>query len=91
MANAKRDGNFRTTLTAASSADGLTIVPIGFNVSVNGLLVDNDTTGTDRGIVRAVRDENFVPVLMAVSSADGITPVEVYADAVTGKLLINSN
>lgn len=91
MANASRDGNDVPTLIAASNADGTTIVKIKVNASNHGLVVDDNTTGSDHGVAAAVRDENFVPVLLAVSSDDGVTPVEVYGNPATGELLIDSN
>ncbi len=91
MAQASRDGNMVPTLLAASNADGTTPVRIKVNATNHGLVVNDDTTGTDHGVANAVRDQNFVPVLLAVSSLDGVTPVEVYGDPATGELLIDSS
>ncbi len=60
------------------------------NPTTHLLHVDNNSTGTDYGIVNAVRDDNFVPVLLAVSSADGTTPIEVYGNHNTNALLISN-
>lgn len=90
MPSASHDNNGIPTLICASSADGITIVPVQVGATNHGVSVSDATTGTDFGRSVAVRDNNRVTVLMAVSSADGITPVEVYADS-SGNLLVNSN
>lgn len=94
MANASRDENNRPTMIAISQDDGTTIVPITANpTNNNGLSVDNNTTGSDNGNNSGVAmlDENSVPVLTALSSDDSGDIIELYADPVTGKLLIDSN
>lgn len=90
MANASRDDNNVPTLLGALNTDGVTPVKVMVNSTNHGIEVDDNSTGTDHGVSRAVRDANSVPVLMAVSSADGVTPVEVYVDS-NGHLLIDSN
>jgi hypothetical protein len=92
MANAKKDGNYISTLLGVLNSDGSTIVPVQVNATNRALKVDDNTTGSDNGPSpsRALRDENRVPVFMAVSDVDGVTPVAIYADS-EGKLLIDSN
>lgn len=89
MATAVKDQNRISTLIAASSADGITIIRVNANPTNHGLMIDDDTTGTDHGRNVAVRDSNRVTVLMATSSADGTTPIEAYVTS-DGKLLIDS-
>lgn len=99
MGVASRDQNNVPTLLGASSADGITPIPVQANPSNHGLSISDGTDGDDHGVQNAVRDENFVPVLMAVASetitvggidyVEGVTPVEVYANS-DGELLINS-
>lgn len=93
MTDAYRDENGVPAIIAASKNDGTTIVRVLANPTTHGLTVDDNATGSDNGNNSglAMRDGNFVPVFIAVSSADGFTPVEVYADPVTGSLLVNSN
>lgn len=93
MANAYKDENGVSTLIAASKNDGVTPVRVLANATNHGLKIDDNTSGSDNGNNgnNATRDQNNVPVLIAVSSVDGFTPVEVYADPVTGALLIDSN
>lgn len=93
MADAKRDNNQVSTITAASNADGATPVLIKIDsTDGHGVRVDDNTTGSDlSNDNNADRDSNGFPVILGVSSADGITPVEIYADPATGKLLIDSN
>lgn len=90
MANAKKDGNYRSTLLATLESDGRTTVAVCANPSNHGLCVEDGTTGSDNGPQNAPRDGNYVTALIGVSSVDGVTPVAVYADA-DGKLLIDSN
>lgn len=89
MANAAKDSNFTSSLTAALNSDGSTIVAVKANPSTHGLLMSDGTTGSDRGPANALHDANNVPTLLAVSSADGTTIVVVYADS-SGKLLTKS-
>lgn len=91
MTDAKRDSNSVPTLLGSSNADGVTPVRIQADGTLHGLLIDDNSTGSDNGRTIAARDGNSVPVIMAISSADGQTPVEVYADPATGKMLVNSN
>lgn len=90
--NAYRDENSVPTLIASSLDDGTTTVRILANPSTHALFV-NDAHGAGGDAVNgnAPRDGNNVPVFMAVSSEDGFTPVQVYADAITGKILTDSN
>ncbi len=90
MANAKRDPNRVTTLTALLETDGTTIMNLGAEPTTHTLMVDDNTTGSDNGPTpeRALRDENYVTTIYAVSSADGETPVALYANA-DGELLID--
>lgn len=90
MSTAYKDSNGVSTIIAASSADGTTVVRVLCNPTNHGLEVNDGVTGTDHGVSYAVRDANQVPVWIAVSSSDGVTPVEVYADPSTGALLIDS-
>lgn len=99
MANASRDENGIPTLTAALNSDGATIIRIKVDANTHGLMISDNTTGSDNGPTNALRDENSVPTLLAVSSAtttvngvsyvQGITPVVVYADS-SGNLLVDS-
>lgn len=89
MANAKRDGNNVPTMLGVLNSDGTTITPVKINPANFGLKVDNNTTGSDLGPVRALHDDNFVPTKLAVSSADGTTPISLYVDS-DGKLLIDN-
>ena len=91
MTNAAHDQNGRPTIICASSADGVTIVPIYVNVANNnGLMIDDNTTGSDNGnnAGNAMLDENSVPVWTALSSAGDGSIVEVYG--LNNKVLINS-
>jgi hypothetical protein len=91
MANAGHDQNARPTMICASSADGVTIVPLYVNVSNNnGLMIDDNTTGSDNGNNggNAIVDENSVSVLTALSSNGDGSIVEIYG--LNNKILINS-
>lgn len=92
MSNAKKDQNGRNTITALSNAD-LSVVQIQANPSNNGLKVDDNTTGSDIGNNNGVAqiDENNVSTLTALSSDEDGTIINLYADPLTGKLLIDSN
>lgn len=93
MSNAGHDENGRTTIICASSADGVTIVPILADPTTHSLLNDDNTTGNDSGNNSgvAILDQNSVPVWTALSSNGDGTIIEVYGDAATGKVLIDSN
>ncbi len=90
--NAYLDENSVPTLIAASNANGTDIVRIKVSDSTHGLIIDDNTTGSDNGNNQgnAMRDQNSRPVLIAVSSVDGFSPVEVYGDPATGALLVDS-
>lgn len=92
MTNAYKDENGVSTLIAASKNDGTTIVRIKASPTTHGLVVDDNTTGSDNGNNggNAARDGNFVPVLLALSSAGDGAIVEVYGDPSTGALLVDS-
>lgn len=90
MATIKRDNSQVTTFAAASNADGITPVNIQVDPTSHGLIIDDNSTGSDFPKTDALRDQNSIPVMMGVSSADGITPVSIYADPALGKLLIQS-
>lgn len=87
MPNALRDDNRVPTLLATKSTDGTTPMPVVASPTTHGLIINNGSSGTDRG--SAVHDANAVPVALAVSSADGTTAVSLYADA-DGYLLITN-
>lgn len=91
MSNAPRDENSKTTIICASSADGLTIVPIQAT-SAHALLVEDGTSGTDNGNNNgnAMLDENGVAVWTGISNADGKTVIEIYGNPLTGAILISS-
>lgn len=89
MANAKRDENSVPTLIGVLNTNGTGIVLVKVDPTTHGLLISDNTTGSDHGPVNAARDENSVPTLLAVSSADGTTPIPVYADS-SGNLLVQS-
>lgn len=91
MANASRDKNNIPTLLATSNLDGLTIVPLQSNMANHFLKTNDSSDGISLGGNVANRDDNFVPTLIAVSRLDGKTPVVIYADGITGDLLIDSN
>lgn len=91
MAQANRDENRVTTLTAVSNADGTTPLNVyNSSVSVHALKVADATTGTVASAVNAPRDQNTIPVVMAASSADGTTPVTLAVDSITHALLVQS-
>lgn len=89
MSQAKRDENRATTLIAALNTNGVTPNLVYSDPSTHAMSVDDNTTGSDFGVVNSIRDENRVVVATAVSSVDGITPVELYSDSLF-KLLIQS-
>ena len=92
MANAKKDSNGRNTMTALSNVD-VNIVQITAEPITHGLGVDDNTTGSDIGNNSGVAqiDENNVSTLTALSSNGDGTIINLYADPLTGKLLIDSN
>lgn len=85
--NAKRDENRIAVKMAISYIDGTTLVPIAINPATNAVLVDTAHSISFTPINRALRDENYQTVLMGVSSTTG-EPIPVYADPVTGAILI---
>lgn len=89
MANALKDSNNVSAVTAVLNTDGTTIVRVQVNPSNHALKINDGNTGSDHGPTNALRDDNFVPTLIATSSADGLTPVVLYADS-SGKILIQS-
>ena len=93
MSNSKLDQNSRPTIICASSADGITIVPIQADTTNHGVLFDDNTTGSDNGNNggNAMIDENHIPVWTALASDGSGDIVEVYGDVATGKILVNSN
>lgn len=90
MTNAAKDENGVSTLITASKNDGTTVTRIYVAPGTHGLIVNDNTTGSDHGRTTAYRDDNAVPVLMAISSGDGVTPIEVYGDPATGALWVDS-
>lgn len=91
MTNAPRDKNSVPVKLGASNADGKTPLPLQVDPTQHGILIDDNTTGTDKSSANARRDDNSVPIMMGVSSADGVTPVMAYIDSTSNKLLVNSN
>lgn len=91
--NAGIDQNNRPTIICASKNDGKTIVPIKVNPHNHALVIDDNTTGASHGnnSGNAMIDENNKPVWTALSSLGDGSIVEVYADPVTGGILIDSN
>lgn len=89
MSQAKRDENRVTTLIAALNTDGVTPNLVYADPTTHAISADDNTTGSDFGVVNAPRDQNRVTVAMAISSSDGITPVELYSDSLF-KLLMKS-
>lgn len=89
MAEAKRDENRVTTMTAALNTNGTTVINIMADPSIHAIEINDGATGSSSGGTDAIRDQNFVPVLLAVSSVDGVTPVPLFATA-GGELLIKS-
>jgi len=92
MTNAIRDNNGIPVALATSNADGVTVLPMQVDPTTHGIILDDNTTGTDKSPnSNAKRDQNQVPVMMGVSSVDGVSRVALYIDSATGKLLLNSN
>ncbi len=93
MANAKRDQNSRPTVILASNADGVTVLPLLASPVTHRMKTDDNSTGSDAGnnLNNAMLDESSVAVWTALSADDGETVVEIYADSLTGKILIDSN
>lgn len=88
--DASLDENSVPTLIAALDSDGETITRVQASPTTHGLIINDDTTGSDNGPENALHDGNGRPTLIAVSSADGITPVVVYVDS-NGALLVDSS
>lgn len=93
MANAKPDGNGRRTITAASSSDGVTIVPIVANPTSHAIMTSDASTGSDNGnnLDNAMLDENSQAVWTALASDGSGRIIEVYGDPVGKGLLTDSN
>lgn len=93
MPNSKLDENSRPTVICVSSVDGTSVTAIQASPTGHALEVSDDITGSDNGNNggNAMLDENSIPVWTALASDGSGTIVEVYADAVTKKVLINSN
>ena len=91
MSVAKKDENNRPTAICVSQNDGTTIVPITANPTSHGVSISTSMS-TDNGNNggNAMLDENSVPVFMALSSHGDGTLVEVYADPITGAILVES-
>lgn len=92
MANAKHDENSRPTLICASSADGVTIVPIQCVDSSHKIKVIDGIAGANNGnnSGNTMLDENGSPVWTALSSTGDGSIVEIYGDAATGAVLIQT-
>lgn len=90
MTDAKIDNNGIKTAIFLSNADGKSTLPLWVDPVSHGLVIDDNTTGSDLGSIPAKRDRNNDPVQLGVSSADGITPVAPYIDSVSNKLLVKS-
>lgn len=91
MTDAKRDGNYVPTIIVPSDADGSTILNIKVDPGSHGIVMDDNTTGTDFPRATFKRDNNSVPVIGGVSSSDGKTPVAIYGKVANGALLVNSS
>lgn len=91
MTRAVQDQNGIPVAQGVSNADGSTPTSLGVDPVMNGVEIDDDTTGSDLSGDIAHRDDNRRPVLMGVSSVDGVTPVEIYINPTGNKLLVNSN
>ena len=85
--NAKRDENRVAVKMAVSYVDGTTLVPIAVNPVTGAVLTDTTHSISFTPNKIAIRDENYQTVLMGVSSTTG-EPTPVYADPVTGAILI---
>lgn len=85
------DENGRATIIAASSNDGVTIVPAVANPSNHGLRINDASTGSDNGNNEdnAMLDENSVAVWTALDSNGNL--VEIYGNPATNAILIDSN
>lgn len=89
MANALHDGNHAPTLLVTSYQDGTTLVPVQID-SMNSVLIEDGTTGSDDGPSVPSRDDNHVVVAFGLSTADGTTLIPIYGDPATGAVLIQS-
>lgn len=88
MTQARKDNNYIPTALGVLDSDGVTPTLLQVNPTTHGLIIDDDTTGSDAG--NGNRDNNGEPVMKAVSSSDGTTIKSLYINS-AGKLLINSN
>jgi hypothetical protein len=88
--SAVRDNNSIPVFIGLSDSDGSTILNLQVDPTSHGIIIDDNTTGSDLTGDNAPRDNNSVPTVLATSSSDGITPVPVYIKSATGGLLINS-
>jgi len=86
--NAIKDQNHVSSLLALSYVDGTTLVPIKISSSNDGVEVDRVNT-ISTAARNAARDENHVATLMGVDSVTG-SPIPVFADPVTGGILVGS-
>jgi len=86
------DENSRTTIICASSADGVTIIPIQCMDTSHKMKVIDGAGGIDNGNNNgnAMLDENSRPVWTALSSAGDGSIIEVYSDASSGSVLVKS-
>ena len=90
MTQARKDDNSVNTMLATQQADGITPELVEANPSTHGIVINDNTTGTDQSPEDiAKRDQNSVPVLLVASESDGSTPVQLYIDA-SGQLLVDS-
>ena len=90
MTQARKDDNSVNTMLATQQADGITPELVEASPSTHGIVINDNTTGTDQSPEDiAKRDQNSVPVLLVASESDGSTPVQLYIDA-SGQLLVDS-
>ena len=91
MTQARKDNNKVDTMLGTLNSDGITPTLIEANPTSHGLVISDNTTGTDQSSVKsAKRDDNYVPALLVASETDGITPVQLYVNS-SGQLLVDSN
>lgn len=91
MTDAPRDNNGVPVMLATSSADGVTVLALTLNPTTHGVIIEDNTTGSDLSTNTAKRDRNQVPVAMGTSNANGVLPVPLYINPATKELLVNSN
>lgn len=89
MTDTKRDNNGNPVMSAASDADGNTVINIQVNPTSHSVVTDDGSSGSDFPRTTFARDNNQVPLLGGVSSSDGTTPVGLYAKS-TGALKVKS-